>query len=75
MLTANLEDIENLVGTRPKDWQDAEVLLEQFILNDDGKHDLELVQLFNRRLQRAQSLNGPPGSAMAQHHPIQRFDS
>lgn len=75
MLNANIDDIENLVGKRPTDWQDAEVLLEQFILDDDGKHDLELIELFNRRLQRAQSLNGPPGSAMAQHHPIQRFDS
>jgi aminoglycoside phosphotransferase (APT) family kinase protein len=74
MLDANYDDIEALLGTRPVDWRQAEAMLEHFVLADGGEHDHELIQLFNRKLQRAQSLNGPPGSAMAQHHPIQRFD-
>jgi hypothetical protein len=49
-------------------------MLEDFVLADDGTHDLALIHLFNRKLQRAQALNGPAGSAMARHNPIQRFD-
>lgn len=75
MQEQNLDDLEPLLGHRPKTWQDAEAELEAFVLADNGKHDLELISLFNRKLQRAQSTNGPVGSAMAHHHPIQRFDA
>jgi aminoglycoside phosphotransferase (APT) family kinase protein len=74
IVEADLDDMASLLGERPKTWQEGEAALEAFVLEDDGKHDMELIQLFNRRLQRAQTLNGPPGSAMARHNPIQRFD-
>jgi aminoglycoside phosphotransferase (APT) family kinase protein len=73
LIEANLDDMAALLGFRPKDWKDGEAALEKFVIEDGGEHDLELIQLFNRKLQRAQTLNGPLGSAMARHNPIQRF--
>jgi len=74
MEEATFDDVEALLGRRPASWQESEQMLEDFVLRDEGRHDRELIDLFNRKLQRAQSLNGPVGSAMARHHPIQRFD-
>ena len=44
------------------------------MLADAGAHDEELVRLFHRRFLRSKLTLGPLGSAMATHHPIQRFD-
>lgn len=74
MEQATFDDVEALTGIRPANWQQSEQMLEDFVIADDGTHDLALIQLFNRKLRRAQSLNGPVGSAMARHNPIQRFD-
>jgi hypothetical protein len=74
IVAADLDDMAPLLGFRPRTWQEGEAALEAFVLQDEGQHDLDLIMLFNRKLQRAQSLNGPVGSAMAQHHPVQRFD-
>ncbi|MBA3053908.1 MAG: hypothetical protein FP826_03020 [Sphingomonadales bacterium] len=71
---ATFDDVAALTGKRPADWHESEQMLEDFVLSDNGTHDLELIHLFNRKLQRAQALNGPVGSAMARHNPIQRFD-
>jgi aminoglycoside phosphotransferase (APT) family kinase protein len=68
------DDVAEVIGRRPTTWQESEQTLEDFVLADDGTHDLALIHLFNRKLQRAQALNGPAGSAMARHNPIQRFD-
>jgi len=73
LVEADLDDMAPLLGFRPPDWRSGEAALEKFVVEDGGEHDLELVQLFNRRLQRAQTLNGPVGSAMARHNPIQGF--
>jgi hypothetical protein len=48
-------------------------MLESFVLADEGRHDPELVVLFNRRCQRYKALMGPVGSAMARHHRMQPF--
>jgi aminoglycoside phosphotransferase (APT) family kinase protein len=74
---ADLDDLHGLLGRRPTSWQEGDAELEGFVLADagDGRHDEDLVQLFHRRNLRAQMLLGPPGSAMARHLPIQRFDS
>jgi hypothetical protein len=37
--------------------------------------DLDDLQLFHRRFVRYKMLTGSAGSAMATHHPIQRFDA
>lgn len=74
MEQATFDDVEALLGKRPGTWEESEQMLEDFVLADDGTHDLQLIALFNRKLHRAQSLNGPVGSAMARHNPIQRFD-
>ena len=68
------DDVAEVIGRRPANWEESERLLEEFVLADDGTHDIPLIHLFNRKLQRAQALNGPAGSAMARHNPIQRFD-
>ena len=39
--------------------------LERFVLEDEGRHDRELVQLFYRRNFRYLMLCGPAGSAIA----------
>jgi aminoglycoside phosphotransferase (APT) family kinase protein len=70
---ADLDDLHRLLGRRPESWQDGDSELERFVLADDGRHDVELVELFHRRWQRYKALMGPTGSAMATHLPIQPF--
>jgi hypothetical protein len=55
----------------PHSWDECEALLEEFVLADNGAHDVELVKLFNRRWRRFKALMGPVGSAMAAHHVMQ----
>jgi aminoglycoside phosphotransferase (APT) family kinase protein len=70
---ADREDLSRLVGRAPKSWDECETMLEDFVLADEGRHDGELVVLFNRRWQRYKALMGPEGSAMSRHHRLQRF--
>ncbi len=76
---ADLDDLHQLLGHRPATWDEGDAELERFVLadnsdnSDKGRHDEELVLLFNRRLWRAHQLMGPAGSAMTTHLPIQRF--
>lgn len=69
-----LDEMKALLGFRPATWEEGEAALESFVLEQDGSRDRDLILFFNRKLQRAQALNGPEGSAMARHNPIQRFD-
>jgi aminoglycoside phosphotransferase (APT) family kinase protein len=55
----------------PHSWDECEAQLEEFVLADNGAHDVELVKLFNRRWRRFKALMGPEGSAMAAHHVMQ----
>ena len=71
---ADLDDLHALLGRRPASWQEGDAALEQFVVADHGEHDEDLVQLFHRRYLRYKLLVGPAGSAMATHHPIQRFN-
>ena len=70
---ADLDDLERLLGHRPSTWQEGDAELERFVLEDDGRHDAELVQLFHRRTWRYLMRLGPPGSAIARHNPIPDF--
>jgi aminoglycoside phosphotransferase (APT) family kinase protein len=74
-LEANLDDMHAVVGRRPDGWEAAEEELERFVVADatEGRHDEALLWLFHRQNLRAQTLNGPAGSAMARHHPTQTF--
>ena len=69
----DLADLEMMLGERPSSWLAGEEQLERFVLADGGRHDAELVGLFNRRTQRMQMLLGPVGSAMAKHYQTQPF--
>jgi hypothetical protein len=62
-------------GARPDNWLEGEAALERFIVADApvGRHDEALIPLLHKRNLRAQMLNGPPGSAIARHNPIQSF--
>jgi len=73
----NLDDLHAFLGVRPADFRDGDRLLEEFVhtKNANGAHDTELCQLFHKRNLRSQMLNGPLGSAMARHIPIQSFRS
>jgi aminoglycoside phosphotransferase (APT) family kinase protein len=72
-VAADLDDLHELLGSRPKTWQDGDAALEAFVLADDGAHDHALVALFHRRLWRAHQMLGPPGSAMTRHNAVQPF--
>jgi len=71
----DLDDIAQVIGFRPDSWLEGEALLEQFIIADaaEGARDDELLPLLHKRNLRAQMLNGPAGSAMSRHIPIQSF--
>ncbi|EIV91916.1 phosphotransferase [Frankia sp. QA3] len=72
---ADVDDVHRLLDRRPDGWRDAERELERFVAADadHGRHDAELLALFHRRNLRAQMRNGPAGSAMSRHIPIQPF--
>ncbi|MEM7286014.1 MAG: phosphotransferase family protein [Actinomycetota bacterium] len=70
---ADLDDLQAILGTRPTDWHAGEAALEAFVLDDDGRHDHALIELFHKRNLRAQALLGPAGSAMTTHRRIQPF--
>ena len=70
---ANLDDLAELLGRRPRDAFEGEAELERFALADDGRHDAELVRVFHRRARRYGMLLGPAGSAIARHNPIAGF--
>ncbi|MEZ4331044.1 MAG: phosphotransferase [Myxococcota bacterium] len=72
---ADLDDLHRLLGHRPASWLEGEAELERFVLADarEGRHDVALIGLFHKRHLRAQSLLGPPGSAMTRHMKIQSF--
>ena len=74
VVEANLDDLAPLLGKRPSTWQEGDAALEQFVFDDWGKHDAQLVPLFHRRLHRYRMLMGPPGSAMVRHNPMQPFE-
>ena len=75
IVDADLDDLHRVIGHRPASWSAGETELERFVLadRDDGRHDETLLALFHRRNLRAQMLNGPAGSAMARHNPLQPF--
>ena len=75
LLEADLDDVHQLMGTRFDSWLDSQVALERFVLekNADGSLDEKLCVFFHKRNLRAQMLNGPEGSAMSRHNPIQSF--
>jgi aminoglycoside phosphotransferase (APT) family kinase protein len=73
LTAADLDDLAAFLGRRPTTWEEGDAALEAFVLADRGAHDQELLQLFHRRHLRYKMLVGPAGSAMATHHPIQRF--
>ena len=69
----DIADVAALIGRTPSSWEECEAELERFVLADDGRHDPELIVLFDRRYRRYKALMGPPGSAMAAHHLLQPF--
>ena len=75
VVEADLDDIGALLGERPATFKEGEIALEAFVVADaaEGRYDLELLNLFHRQNLRAQMLNGPAGSAMARHIPLQSF--
>jgi aminoglycoside phosphotransferase (APT) family kinase protein len=46
------EDVASMVGTRPRDWRDADALLEAFVLDAGPEHDQRIVEIFHRWLVR-----------------------
>lgn len=72
VLEANLRDVAELVGSTPANWLDADKALEDFVLADDGSHDIALIGLFNRRNNRLRLLNGPAGRPVSERRRYQK---
>jgi aminoglycoside phosphotransferase (APT) family kinase protein len=72
----DVDDVNQLLGTRLTDWNEATVELEKFVVADanTGAHDRALTVLFYKRLQRVHMTMGPQGSSMTRHYQCQRFD-
>ena len=68
--TLDLDETAELLGDRIDNWDEAEAALERFVLEDDGTHDEQLVQLFYRRYARLKNTLGPTGSGMSNHLPV-----
>jgi aminoglycoside phosphotransferase (APT) family kinase protein len=67
----NADDVATLVGHRPATWEEADHELERFVMRAGLEWDVPLIRLFHRRLERQRALLGPPGSAIAQHIPLE----
>jgi hypothetical protein len=70
---ADLDDLHELLGHRPRTQAEGDAALEEYVLQDEGRHDEGLVQLFNRRFTRLKATLGPAGSAMVTHHKVAPF--
>jgi aminoglycoside phosphotransferase (APT) family kinase protein len=70
---ADMADLEGLLGRRPATWDEGEAELERFILQDEGRHDAELIDLLHRRNWRHWATLAAPGSALAKWEPIQHL--
>jgi aminoglycoside phosphotransferase (APT) family kinase protein len=70
IVDADLDDLAELLGVRPRTWSEGEEALEAFVLSSGGERDASLIALFNRRLHRQRMLLGPAGSAIAAHLPL-----
>lgn len=73
---ADIADVAELLGWRPRDWFAAERELEQFVSEDaaTGRYDEPLTILFHQRNQRLHMALGAPGTSMVRHYQCQRFD-
>lgn len=77
VIQADLDDLADLLGTRPATWWEGDQALEKFVLDDAavGKYDVPLIQVLHRRNLRVHMLMGPEGSSMTKHYPAPRFDA
>lgn len=55
----DLDDVAALLGTRPSHWEEADALLEEFVLAAPPERDADLIRYFHRRLSREESLLYP----------------
>ena len=53
------DDLSEILGTRPRDWQQGEAELEQIVLEAGPERDAEFVRFFHRRLLRQEALLEP----------------
>jgi aminoglycoside phosphotransferase (APT) family kinase protein len=70
---ADTEDLERLLGRRFATWDDADAEFEPFVLQNDGRHDADLIGVLYRRNWRHWATIARPGSAMAKWQPIQHL--
>ncbi|MEO8698104.1 MAG: phosphotransferase family protein [Acidimicrobiales bacterium] len=52
----DLDEIAELLGTRPTSWRDGDAALESFVAKADDAYDAELIRYFHRRMSRWQQL-------------------
>lgn len=55
----DLDDVAELLGTRPSSWSEADAALEALVLSSGPERDPEFIRYFHRRLSREESLLHP----------------
>jgi hypothetical protein len=55
----DLDDVEKLLGRRPKTWQERDLALEAFVQEAKGERNEEFVRYYVRRLRREEALLAP----------------
>lgn len=68
---AELADVASLVGRQVRDRVEADAALVALVAEEDPARDVALLHHFDRRMQRASALVGPPDARSAQHVPLQ----
>jgi hypothetical protein len=68
---ADHADVAHLVRPPARDDTPADEMLLAFIDADAAEHDVELLLLFSRRLQRQHMTLGPADSLIVRHRPLQ----
>ena len=55
----DLDDVEKILGHRPRTWQERDLALERFVADAEGRRNPEFVQYYVRRLRREEALLAP----------------
>lgn len=59
LLSKDLDDVQKLLGHRPASWQERDTALSEFVAENQGERDEEIVRYLVRRLQREEAVLAP----------------
>lgn len=59
LLEKDLDDVQKLLGRRPETWQERDAALSEFVAENQGERDEEIVRYLIRRIQREEAVLEP----------------